>query len=129
MSIKTSLIEEFESQMKELSKLEVGSEQYKVAVDGVTKMADRIIEIDRDEQEAILKRNANVDEYEIKASQLESENRDRLIRNAIEGVKVGGGFGLAIWAYITSMKYEAKGLIPTTEGGRAALRSLFKIMK
>ena len=43
MSIKNDLVEEFESELEELGKMEVGTEKYKTLVDGVTKLADRII--------------------------------------------------------------------------------------
>lgn len=129
MSIKNKLIEEFESEMEELSKLRVGSEEYKEAVDGITKLADRIIEIEKNDQEASFKHYSHANENELKAMQLADENRHQWIRNVIEGFKVGGGFGLAAWAYVTSIHFEKEGTILTTEGGRTALRSLLKFMR
>lgn len=128
MSIKTKLVKEFESEMEELSKLGVGSEEYEEAIDGVTKLADRIIEIEKNEQEASFKHYSHANENELKAMQLADENRHQWIRNAIEGVKVVGGFGLTAWAFVTSMNFEKEGTL-TTEGGRTALRSLLKFMK
>lgn len=125
MSIKTNLVKEFENEIKELGKLSLGSEEYESTLDGVTKLADRIIEIEKSEQEASLKEMSRADENELKAAQLASERRDRIIRNAIEGAKVIGGFGLAAWAFVASMNFEKEGTL-TTEGGRSALRQLLK---
>lgn len=129
MSIKHLLVDEFNSQLAEVHKMKVGSDEYKTSVDGVTKIADRIIEIEKFEQEASFKNITHENECEIKAAQLSNEKRDRIIRNAIEVGKIAGGIGLAVWGYMISMKYEDKGLIPTTEGGRTALKGLFKFMK
>ena len=125
MSIKTNLVKEFENEIKELGKLSLGSEEYESTLDGVTKLADRIIEIEKAEQEASFKEASRIDENEIKATQLASERRDRIIRNVIEGVKVVGGFGIAAWAFVASMNFEKEGTL-TTEGGRSALRQLLK---
>lgn len=128
MSIKHNLIEEFNDEISRLGKIELGSEEYKATVDGVTKLADRIIKIEDGEREASLKEIARADENELKAEQNADERRDRLIRNCIEGVKVVGGFGMAAWAFVASMNFEKEGTL-TTEGGRSALRQLLKFVK
>ena len=128
MSIKTNLVKEFENEIKELGKLPLGSEEYESTLDGVTKLADRIIEIDKLESENNEKDRQREVDVNLKVSQMESENRDRLIRNCIEGTKVIGGFGLAAWAFIASMNFEKEGTL-TTEGGRTALRQLLKFIK
>lgn len=128
MSIKTNLVKEFENEIEELGKLELGSDKYDSTVDGVCKLADRIIEIDKLESENDEKDRQREVDVNLKVSQMESENRDRLIRNCIEGTKVIGGFGLAAWAFIASMNFEKEGTL-TTEGGRTALRQLLKFIK
>lgn len=131
MSIKTNLVEEFNKQLKEVSKLEVGSDKYKVAVEGVTKLADRILEIEKLEQsEAEIggKWEAQQEELNIKRDQMNEDKKDRWIKYGMEGVKIVGGAGLAAWAFISSMHFEKEGTL-TTEGGRAALKKLFGFMK
>lgn len=125
MSIKNNLIEEFEDEVKGLRTLQLGSEEYKVTVDGVTKLADRIIAIENHAQEASAKQISQINENEVKATQLADDRRDKMIRNCIEGVKVVGGFALAAWAFVASMNFEKEGTL-TTEGGRSALRQLLK---
>lgn len=128
MSIKTNLVKEFENEIGGLGKIELGSDEYDSTVDGVCKLADRIIEIEKLESEKDDKNRQREIDVNLKVSQMESENRDRLIRNCIEGTKVIGGFGLAAWAFIASMNFEKEGTL-TTEGGRTALRQLLKFIK
>ena len=128
MSIKNELREEFQNELKELKKLEVGADKYKTAVDGVAKLADRIIEIEKfeTEKEELEKNQKNQDiENSLKIEQLASEKQDRLIRNCIEGGKVILGLSFAAWAFVASMNFEKEGTL-TTEGGRSALKSLLK---
>lgn len=110
-SIKDQLTEEFNSQIGALNGLEVGTDDYKVTVDGVTKMADRIIQIEKIEEEA------------------KANRKDRLIKNVIDATKVIGGLVLTGTAFICSMNFEANGHIFSTEGGRAVLRSALKFNK
>lgn len=131
MSIKTSLIAEFENQLKEVSKLEVGSEKYKVGVEGLTKLADRILEIEKLEQseaEINAKWEAQDAEQEMKQIQMHEDKKDRIIKNVMEGVKIVGGAGLAVWGFIASMNFEKEGTL-TTEGGRETLKRIFRFLK
>lgn len=126
MSIKNNLVEEFESELEELGRMEVGTEKYKTLVDGVTKLADRIIEIDKVEKEHVVQIDTQEQEYAIKAQQLKDEKKDRFIKNCITvGTFVGGVlvYGLA---FIASTNFEREGTL-TTEGGRSSLRQLLKL--
>lgn len=126
MSIKNNLVEEFESELEELGKMEVGTEKYKTLVDGVTKLADRIIEIDKVENEHVVQIDTQEQEYAIKAQQLKDEKKDRFIKNCIAvGTFVGGVLVYSL-AFIASMNFEREGTL-TTEGGRSSLRQLLKL--
>ena len=127
MKIKTPLIEELHDELNELGKTTVGTDEYKITVDGVTKLADRIIEIEKIEAENRIKMEAQEAENEIKLRQLKDEKRDRRIKN---GIAIGTfviSVGVYAATYFSSMKYEDKGIIPTTEGAKNALRQLFKL--
>ena len=128
MSIKDQLVEELSSQLEAIAEMEVGSEKWKIANDGATKLAAQIIEIEKFENDAERKDIQLLNDTEYKEQQFKDEKRDRLIRNCIEGAKVIGGFGLATWAFVASMNFEKEGTL-TTEGGRTALRSLLKFIK
>lgn len=45
--LETLLNEEIKDEFSEVSKLEVGSDKYKVAVDGLAKLCDRAIELEK----------------------------------------------------------------------------------
>lgn len=126
MSVRSNLVEEFESELEELSKMEVGTDTYRATVDGVTKLADRIIEIDKIEKDNSVKIDTQEQEYAIKAQQLKDEKKDRFIKNCIAiGTFVGGVlvYGLA---FIASTNFEREGTL-TTEGGKSSLRQLLKL--
>lgn len=125
MSIKNNLIEEFEDEVKGLRGLQLGSDEYKATVDGVTKLADRIIKIEEIEKDAKSNEVERENNDYLKMKQMDDDKKDRWIRNGIEGVKVVGGFALAAWAFVASMNFEKEGTL-TTEGGRSALRQLLK---
>ena len=126
MSVRSNLVEEFESELEESSKMEVGTDTYRATVDGVTKLADRIIEIDKIEKENSVNIDTQEQEYAIKAQQLKDEKKDRFIKNCIAiGTFVGGVlvYGLA---FIASTNFEREGTL-TTEGGKSSLRQLLKL--
>ena len=122
MSYKHELVEELKDEVIELGKIEVGSEKYKVGVDGVAKLTNAIAEIEKLENQKA--------ENEVKYQQMEAEKKDRKMKN---GIAIGSALmttGIGVWAYISSMKYEANGIFPTTEGGKSVVRNLLnKIFK
>ena len=129
MGNKNLLYEELEKELKELSRMQIGTEQYKVAVDGITKLTDRIIEIDKLDSEKDAKELENIarmEEQELKREQLKSEKRDRIVKNVIT---VGGAImSVAVYAlaFIASTNFEREGTF-TTEGGKNSIRQLLKL--
>ena len=126
MSIKNELIEEFNDEVKGLRGLQLGSDEYKTTVDGVTRLADRIIEIEKIEKDTKSKEVERESNDYLKMKQIEDDKKDRWVRNGIEFVKVGGGLLAACGAFVLSMKFEEEGKLFSTEGGRSALRQLLK---
>ena len=132
MSVKTDLIAEFNDQLTEVGKLDVGSEKYKIGVDGVVKLADRIIEIEKFESETDLKKTNYEEEVYRNDRQFENEEKDRKVRNAIEIAKVGisvASLGLTATAFVMSMNFEKNGHLFGQEGSKAALRGILKFGK
>ena len=125
MGIKTGLIEEFNSELEELKKMEVGTDEYKTSVEGITKLADRIIEIEKQEYENSARAIDRQVEMEFKEQQLIDEKRDRIIGNFLESLKVVGGLGLTFVIAVMSMNFEREGTF-TTEAGRGSIRQLLK---
>lgn len=126
MSVKQKLMEEFNSQIEGLNKMELGTDKYKVTVDGVTKLADRIIEIQKAEDESVFKNNTQTNECILKEEQLKADKRDRVIKNCIA---VGSAvLSVAVYgaAFIASTNFERDGTF-TTEGGKSSIRQLLKL--
>lgn len=116
---------EIESEMAELAKLPVGSDEYKVAVDGITKLMDRAIEIDRLNAEYTEKEVARIAENDLKTQELEAEKKDRFIKNLLTGLGIAIPTGVTIWGTIKSLKFEIDGTV-TTMAGRGFINKLFR---
>ena len=124
MEIKKNLIGEFDARLEDFGELDLKSDEYKKAVDNLTKIADRIIEIDKIEVE----REKSKVENNLKEQQMKDEKRDRIIQNVIEAFKVVGGFGFAAWGLKKSIEFEKEGTF-TTLGGRSIVNQLIKFIK
>ena len=75
MSIETLLNDEIRSEFEELKKLEVGTEQYKASVDGLTKLVDRAIEFEKIDAERTEKQLDRGFEEDFKLQQAEENIR------------------------------------------------------
>lgn len=126
MSIKHVLDNEIKEELENLGKESIGSDEYKANVDGVTKLLDRKIELEKlevESREKIENRNA---EIELKLQQMKEEKKDRFVRN---GITIGTFVGSCVMyglAFIASTNFEREGTF-TTEGGRNSLRNLLKL--
>ena len=125
MSIKMQLTEEFNDEISEVSKMEIGSKEHSAAVDSLTKLADRIIEIDKIDNEQEFKDRTQTDEAYHKDEQLKVSKIDTVLKHAGNLLMVGAG----LWVYSSSMKYEEKGIIPTTDGGRSSIKQFLNFIK
>lgn len=121
MNVKQKLKDEFESQMDLLHKMDVGTNEYKLTVDGVTKLADRIIVIEKNERDAELK------EYQLgnEAESINAEIKNNRTRNVVEVIKVGVPVVAAFTMGIISMKWEKLDTL-TSSAGKNALRDILR---
>lgn len=129
MGIKNILREELEKEIKELSHMQVGTEQYKITVDGITRLSDRIIELEKLESENAAKDFENIvrtEEQDLKREQLKSEKRDRAIKNVITVGTAVLSVAVYALAFIASTNFERDGSF-TTEGGKNSIRQLLKL--
>lgn len=125
MKIETLLHEEIKEEFDELGKLEVGSEQYKITVDGIAKLVDRAIEIDKlntESEDRIDQRNVDSD---LKTKQMKEDRIDRIVRNSIAIAGIVIPTVVTIWGTITTLEFEKEGTI-TTASGREFIKKLFK---
>ena len=129
MGIKNILQEEIEKELKELSRMQIGTEQYKITVDGITRLSDRIIELEKLESENAVKDFENIvrtEEQDLKREQLKSEKRDRAIKNIITVGTAVLSVAVYALAFIASTNFERDGSF-TTEGGKNSIRQLLKL--
>jgi len=123
MSTKALLNEEIQKEFEKLEKMEVGSEQHKVAVDGLTKLMEKSIEIDKFEAEAFDREKAREDENNFREQQLQEDKKDRLVKNILTGLGIVLPLGITVWGTLTSFKFEETGTV-TTVMGRGFLNKL-----
>lgn len=105
MNIETKLHEELADELDFLRGMELGSEAYKVAVDGWTKLADRAIEMERLNSENAEKERARDD-----------ERKDRWIRHGLTAVGIVLPVVVTIWGTVKSFEFEKEGTITTLMG-------------
>lgn len=129
MGIKNILWDEIEKEVKELSKMQVGTDQYKVTVDGIARLSDKIIELEKLESENAVKDFENIvrtEEQDLKREQLKSEKRDRAVKNVITVGTAVLSVAVYALAFIASTNFEREGSF-TTEGGKNSIRQLLKL--
>lgn len=129
MGIKNILRDELEKELEELSRMQIGTEQYKITVDGITRLSDRIIELEKLESENAVKDFENIvrtEEQDLKREQLKSEKRDRAIKNVITVGTAVLSVAVYALAFIASTNFERDGSF-TTEGGKNSIRQLLKL--
>ena len=125
MSIRTMLNDEIMNEMEELNKLELGSEDYKVTVDGITKLCDRVIEMEKlDAETEERKRNREID-HDLKQQQLDETRKDNKIKNVISIAGIVIPVATTIWGAVKTFEFEKEGTI-TTIFGRGFINKLLK---
>ena len=128
MSIQRLLREEIESEFKELSTITPGGENYKVAVDGITKLMDRAIEMEKNEIDRQDRIDARDSENEFKTKQMEDEKKDRFVKNLLTGIGTIGGLVVTIWGAKKAWKFEETGTVASPVG-RSFINKLISFRK
>ena len=126
MNVKSMLDDEIRNELENLGREAIGSEEYKANLDGVTKLLDRQIEIEKLENERLDRMESRETEFVLKQQQLAEEKKDRRIKNSITVGTFACSAALYAMAFIASTNFEREGTF-TTEGGRGALRNLLKL--
>ena len=112
MKIKETLYKEIEDELQALNEIKVGTDEYKSSVDGVTKLLDRAIEIEKHEAE-MKEREA---ERIAKNIQVAEEQKDRVVKNCISAGGVVLPLLVTIWGTLKSFKFEKDGTVTTIMG-------------
>lgn len=114
MSMKTLLEVEIEEKFEKLAKLDPTTKEYATAVEGVTKLMDRALEIEKFESA-----EANSEK------QIKEDRKSRIVKNIIDVGTTLVPLGVSVWMALVSLKFEETGSITTTIG-RKTLDRLFK---
>lgn len=125
MSIKTLLHEEIESEFKELEKTQVGSDEYKASIDGISKLIDRSIEISKLEADIKDKEETRELETQLELKKQKDEYRNKTIANVLTGASIISGIALTVWGTLKSLKFEETGTV-TTSAGRSFINGIIK---
>ena len=112
MNVEELLHDEIRQEFEKLKEKEVGTDDHKTAVDGLTKLLDRAIEIDK----------INID-HEHNEKIRDDENKDRIVRHVLTALGIAVPTATAIWGTLKSFKFEETGTI-TTIFGRGWLNKL-----
>ena len=119
MGIRTLLNEEIKNEFNDLKKMELGSETYKTTVDGLTKLVDRAIELERID----IEQNENYENRQVELSKIEDDRKDQFVRNVLTGAGIIIPTAVTIWGTIKSINFEKEGTI-TTIMGRGFIQKL-----
>lgn len=114
-NLKTILDVEIEERSAKLANLEPGTKEYSDAVDGLTKLMDRRIEIEKFEAAEAQSEQ-----------QLKEERKSRLSKNLID-IGLGlAGLGLTAWGMCVSIQFEKDDSFTSQLGKRSLDRILKK---
>lgn len=123
MELETLLNEEIKDEFEGLARLEIGTDTYRTTVDGLTKLCDRAIEIEKFKSEQELKQKQHKAETELKTKQFKDEKRDKIVKNCLTGAGLIIPTAVTIWGTVKSIKFEETGTI-TTIMGRGFIQKL-----
>lgn len=112
MNIKRLLSDEVVRELDQLKNVELGTEQYRTTVNGVSTLVDKTIELTKLEAEA----QERLDKKEVSAKTLDSERKDRLIKDGIAAAGILIPSAITIWGTLKSFEFEKTGTITTIMG-------------
>ena len=116
MNIERLLRKEIVDELEMLGKIQIGSEDYKSAVDGLTKLIDRAIEMEKFDREMDEKIKSREDEKCLRIQELYENQKNRKLSNyiAIGGLVIPAI--LTVWGTIKTINFEKEGTITTIMG-------------
>lgn len=116
MNIECLLDAEIRDELENLKQMELGSDEYRATVDGVTKLADRSIELKKIEIEQQYKNESLQFDNHFKRLQIVNDQKDRKIKNGIAIVTIIVPACITIWGALKSWEFEKEGTITTIMG-------------
>lgn len=123
MNIETLLYEAMETDFNVMAEEELGSEKRRAAVDELTKLMDRAIEMQKVDNDCVDKQEIRENDKLVKMQQFEDDHKDRLIKNVIGAAGIVLPLIVTIWGTKVSLKFEEEGTF-TTIMGRGFIQKL-----
>ena len=99
----------------------VNIQEYGDAVNNVTKLMDRQIEM----KKLVIEETKLEHEKEVESKKMKSENIDRWVKNGLAAIGTIGGIVLTVWGTKKTFQFEETGSI-TSSAGRKFIDRLFK---
>ena len=124
MNIETLLYDAMETDFNVMAEEELGSEKRKAALDELTKLMDRAIEMQKVDNDCTDKTEIRENDKFMKEQQFKDEKMDRWARNAIGAAGIVLPILVTIWGTKVSLEFEKEGTI-TTFAGRNFFQKLF----
>ena len=116
MENKTMLNEEIKREFSELAGLQAGTDEHRHAVDDVTKLMDRVIELEKIEADYYERHEARESERELKLQQLKQERRFGVLKTVAEVGATLFTLGVSVWGLCSAFKFEEEGTISSSPG-------------
>ncbi len=126
MSIDTMLHDEIKEELTGLNKIQLGTEEYKVTVDGVAKLLDRANEMRRIEADSRDKVENRTSDILLKREQMAEDRKDRIVKNLLTAVSIVGGLSLTVWGSINAWAFETNGVM-SNGPGKEFMKKLFRM--
>lgn len=114
--IERLLHEEIQNELKELAKMDVGSDEYKTAVDGIAKLMNLKMDRTKFEAECQEKTESRKLDAELKLKQMDEDRNGRIVRDVLTAMGIVIPAALAIWGTKASFEFEKEGTITTIMG-------------
>lgn len=112
METRELLNDRIQDELAYLSGIDAKSDEYDKAVDGVTKLLDRAIELEK----------ISIEDAR-KAETIDDERKDRKVKNAISVASIVVPVAVTIWGTFKSLNFEKEGTV-TTIMGRGFIQKL-----
>ena len=116
MSIDNLLEVEIEEKLNKISEMEPGTDEYKLAVDSVTKLLDRTIEMNKINVDRKERKEVREEEAKSKLESEKVENKKYLVDKILAVLSIGIPALLTVWGTKKSFKFEETGTITTIMG-------------
>lgn len=128
MSIDNLLNVELEEKIEILSNMNPGTEEYKLAVDNITKLLDRSIEMNKIDYDRKERKEVREEEAKSKIESNKVNKKHYIIDTIVTIIGIAVPASITVWGTKTSFKFEETGSI-TTIIGRGFIDNIHKLVK